>query len=366
MDYLADELRREGFPGVPVSEIGATNGALLREHWAFIKAVVKERLGKLAARDYTVEELGGGKSVELGLCDAIKVFIKNEPHKLTKIQTGRLRLIWVMSMVDTLIDRLLWHALTKKNIFHWEDQPAAPGMGASDSHFGVIWDDFVRMATEFGLDNSDVSGWDFSVKYWMQVCDLLGCLRSVRALHECTFRRVARNRLKLTATPMLVIGDGRAFVFSRLAFQVTGRLRTSDGNTRMRLTLASFRGVACRAMGDDAVESALVHAAEPFYSSFGFNVEGERCPEPKGTVFCSYRYLARGRAFNVNWGRMIFRFYTSLQKEKVEWEHYAQLAEELRHMEVGLRSTILAHLRHDVSERLDQVGVQIEHVRTDA
>lgn len=360
MDMLADELRREGFPGVPLASLGATNDALLKAHWDFIKAVVKERLGKLAARDYTVEELAGGKSVEQGLCDAVKVFIKNEPHKLTKIRTGRLRLIWVMSMVDTLIDRLLWHKLTKSNIEHWQDTAAAPGMGATDEAFKVIWSDLERLCTKFGIDNSDVSGWDFSVKFWMQVCDYLGCLHTVRAPYGSTFQRVARNRLKITATPMLVLGDGRAFIFNRLAFQVTGRLRTSDGNTRMRLTLAALRGVACRAMGDDAVESALESSAESFYASLGFKVEGVRMAGPPGTVFCSYHHLSRGRAFNVNWGRMLFRFYTSLQRGKVEWEHYAQLADELRHMDEGLRSTILGHLQRDVAEGLHQEGVQID------
>lgn len=362
MDRLADELRREGFPGVPVSSLGGTNDELLKSHWTFIKAVVKERLEKLAARDCKVEELADGKAVMAGLCDAVKVFIKNEPHKLTKIRTGRLRLIWVMSVVDTLVDRLLWHNLTKTNIANWRDQPAAPGMGATDDDFKVIWDDLVRLRTEHGIDNTDVSGWDFSVKYWMQVCDYLGCLRTVRALRECTFRRVARNRLKLTAVPMLVTGNGNAYTFSRLAFQVTGRLRTSDGNTRMRLTLAALRGVACRAMGDDAVESALAESAELFYSSLGFTVEGERRPGPEGTVFCSYRHLSRGKAFNVNWGRMLFRFYTSLQREKVEWEHYVQLADELRHMDVKTRAIIMSNVLRDVQERLGQVGAHVTEV----
>lgn len=42
------------------------------------------------------------------MCDPIKVFIKDEPHKLTKIQQRRMRVIWCLSLVDQVVDRMLF------------------------------------------------------------------------------------------------------------------------------------------------------------------------------------------------------------------------------------------------------------------
>lgn len=40
-------------------------------------------------------------------CDPIKVFVKQEPHKRKKLDEGRLRLISSVSLIDTIIDRIL-------------------------------------------------------------------------------------------------------------------------------------------------------------------------------------------------------------------------------------------------------------------
>lgn len=46
--------------------------------------------------------------------DPIKVFVKQEPHKLSKLREGRFRLISAVSVVDTMVDRILFQ--------HWHDQ----------------------------------------------------------------------------------------------------------------------------------------------------------------------------------------------------------------------------------------------------
>uniref|UniRef100_A0AAT9JH82 RNA-dependent RNA polymerase n=1 Tax=Prorhinotermes simplex sobeli-like virus 1 TaxID=3133517 RepID=A0AAT9JH82_9VIRU len=45
--------------------------------------------------------------------DDIRTFIKDEPHKIEKVQAGRLRLIMVISLEDQMVDRLLFH--------HWSE-----------------------------------------------------------------------------------------------------------------------------------------------------------------------------------------------------------------------------------------------------
>lgn len=51
--------------------------------------------------------------------DPIKVFVKQEPHKVAKIREGRFRLISAVSVVDTMVDRILysvWHRKALANI----------------------------------------------------------------------------------------------------------------------------------------------------------------------------------------------------------------------------------------------------------
>lgn len=48
------------------------------------------------------------------LFDPIRVFVKQEPHKLTKLQEGRLRLISAVSLVDTMVDRVIFGRLVRR------------------------------------------------------------------------------------------------------------------------------------------------------------------------------------------------------------------------------------------------------------
>lgn len=57
-----------------------------------------------------IDELLRGEDI----ADPINLFIKQEAHKVTKIQEGRYRLISGVSLVDSLVDRILWMPLTAK------------------------------------------------------------------------------------------------------------------------------------------------------------------------------------------------------------------------------------------------------------
>lgn len=46
--------------------------------------------------------------------DDIKVFVKQEPHSWEKISEGRFRLISAVSMVDTMVDRIVFGDLVDR------------------------------------------------------------------------------------------------------------------------------------------------------------------------------------------------------------------------------------------------------------
>lgn len=69
------------------------------ERVGFLKMIVKDRMRRLQ---------------EAPVFDHLKVFVKREPHKLAKILEGRMRLISSVSLVDAMIDRLLFLRLVRK------------------------------------------------------------------------------------------------------------------------------------------------------------------------------------------------------------------------------------------------------------
>jgi len=59
--------------------------------WARLEALSRIELSP----DVTPPEL-----IQLGLCDPVRLFIKQEPHPFRKVRTGRLRLISSVSLSD--------------------------------------------------------------------------------------------------------------------------------------------------------------------------------------------------------------------------------------------------------------------------
>lgn len=53
--------------------------------------------------------------------DPLKIFIKQEPHKDKKIAEGRLRLIMSVSLIDSMVDRILFMRLAYKVVNNFKD-----------------------------------------------------------------------------------------------------------------------------------------------------------------------------------------------------------------------------------------------------
>jgi hypothetical protein len=92
----------------------------------------------------------------------IRLFIKEEPHKIEKIQEGRLRLISSVAILEQLIDHMLMDAQDNQEIQNWSTSPFKPGMR------------FVRGGLNHftGKKNvlaADKSSWDWTVSEALKV-----------------------------------------------------------------------------------------------------------------------------------------------------------------------------------------------------
>lgn len=93
--------------------------------------------------------------------DPLKVFIKAEPIKKTKVEKGAYRLISGVGITDTLVDRLLMGNLCDRVIDTYDKQPILIGWNPA----GGGWN-WLRKKLNSPLC-ADKSAWDWTVQPWM-------------------------------------------------------------------------------------------------------------------------------------------------------------------------------------------------------
>nr|QJI53805.1 MAG: hypothetical protein 2 [Solemoviridae sp.] len=95
--------------------------------------------------------------------DSILVFIKPEPHKVSKLRDGRLRLISAVSMVDTMVDRVMFGWLQRAVMRSVGHTPALVGWSPYGGGYRLLTS---RYDGQQALC-VDKSSWDWTVKGWL-------------------------------------------------------------------------------------------------------------------------------------------------------------------------------------------------------
>ena len=116
---------KESNPGIPYKIFGATNHDILENNGSFILRAVSARLHKILKTP--LADLRKMSAIELalnGLCDPIRVFVKNEPHSKLKMSQGRYRIISSVSLVDNLLQRIIFDAQDRLEIAEWTRSPS--------------------------------------------------------------------------------------------------------------------------------------------------------------------------------------------------------------------------------------------------
>lgn len=161
-----------------------TNEKLLQtEYREYLKDIICDRLYRLSLLPFEVTidlgetlkhltaAMGKGlcaetmlRFMELNCCDPVRTFVKNEPHSITKLEQGRVRLISSVSLADQVIERLLSSPINNNEIYQWEGLPSMPGIGlTTDEDFKRI-NRLIQAIPE--KTQTDIKGWDWSVQYY--------------------------------------------------------------------------------------------------------------------------------------------------------------------------------------------------------
>lgn len=144
--------------------VNNTNIGVIEELRLTVVVLAEARLKLLMDTPYeVVRRMSAVELVDAYLVDAVRVFVKQEPHSIEKILQQRMRLISSRGLVDQLVERFLYGRYQNWCIARWRDLPQKPGMGHADEHLQCIWRE-LQLALLRGMEpvGTDVSGWDFS------------------------------------------------------------------------------------------------------------------------------------------------------------------------------------------------------------
>lgn len=305
--HLDHNVKLDSTPGFPYSAQYPTNKIFIHEARPLIHKLVFDRLERLER--ITPEELCQMSPLEIfkaGLSDPVKVFGKGEPHSTKKVSQKRWRLIMAVSLIDQLIERLIYGTQNTTEIRNWHNCPSAPGAGiGKDEDLATINRRIRELAAKHSggkIAEADISGFDWSVQEWElqedAICRALLCDASPW-LADLMF-----NRMTCMARSLLYLPNGN-LVEIPPGVMKSGSYVTSSTNSRIRVILAWLVGAAwAYAMGDDCLEDP-VENAQAKYAALGHTC---KMYETKTTdfEFCSTIFTNAG-AWPVDGTKTLYR-----------------------------------------------------------
>lgn len=308
-------VKPDASPGVPCAKTALQNDTLLATLGERFNDEVLDRIEKILAIDLSSLALMERKErLDRGLMDPVRVFVKNEPHKLKKLEEGRVRLISSVSITDKMIEMLLSRHLCKLELANWKLIPSKPGIGFSPLDNEHVW----REVTECGYQMSyaDVSGWDMSVKGWMILDEAEAIIKLCNEPSQ-VFKHLIRAKAILESESIYQFSDGELVAPLFKGIVNSGKLRTSRGNSFMRVRIADLVGSRCtKAAGDDTVENTVERPFEK-YRRFGIELK-EYVPVTDSFEFCSHVYTRHG-AHAVNYEKMVMNLLHQDPKSFLEY-----------------------------------------------
>lgn len=291
------DVKPEASPGVPWSKFGIDNKTVLSTHRPLIIDAVRQRLCNLL--NYDIDQLSAIDLVKGGFCDPVRVFVKNEPHKYDKIRTRRFRIISSVSLVDQIVERVLYAHCTKTEIKKYKDIPSQPGMGFVHEDNLEFYSKCVNEAGHL-LASTDCKGFDWTVEAWELRAEALLTLRLHAQSVSLKYRKLLLNRNICVSRKIFQTSGGQLYE-AEDGIQPSGRFVTSFGNSHIRVIDAVSTGTDfVRAMGDDTVEKAIgtFDEASRLYLKVGKILREYELFD--GTFeFCSHKYTKYG-AYTLN------------------------------------------------------------------
>lgn len=236
-------------PGYPYMRKAPTNGILFKvvdgkpstdrvhHFWDIVQCVIQERSS-----------------------DPIRMFIKPEPLKAKKVESKQYRLISSVSVVDQIIDHMLFGDFNQKIIENFMDLPTKVGWAPYNGGYRIIpprkW-----MAI-------DKSKWDWTVKIWQLSMELE--LREALCQNPTSeWKELALWRYKeLFVKPEYICSNGVMFRQKQPGVMKSGCVNTITTNSilqvllHVRVCLETNQDITdIMSMGDDTLQAPVADEA---------------------------------------------------------------------------------------------------------
>jgi len=345
MGDVSQSISRKSSPGFPLCILFDTNGKLFDVRYDAVERAVVERLNLLKDFD-TTQNLLGQELVVRGLCDPCKLFVKQEPHKLEKLQEGRVRLIASVSIIDNMIARLLFGPQNDTEIENWQDCPSKPGMGLHDEGLEQLDNEVRSKMNSSLLAEADISGWDFSMQSW-DFDEDLERRAHLNGGHNSLWYKVAKSHFYCMQRKLFVLSDGTLLEQQQPGIMPSGWYLTSSTNSFVR-NLNSYyvqyswheHDMWCIAMGDDSVEKYVPNAQEAYLAL------GKRCKMyniiERDFEFCSTRFPLVGLGQPVNIDKLLVNFLSLGSLNDIEKSlHYSEFLYNIRNLPEDERISLI-------------------------
>jgi len=273
LEHCISLLKADASPGIPYILRSRDNAGLIEKYKDEVKTFVKDRI-TLRLNTAHYRHLTPVQLVEAGLVDPVRLFIKDELHKTSKLKEGRLRLIMSVSVVDKLIEMVLIRRIKETEVNNWHSIPSVPGLGFTDEMSVYFFDQVHGMERPV---SSDVSGWDWSCQQWLH--DDAGEFTIRQCLNATEeWKHLIRMDAYLAGHSLYSTSDGDLLVLDVPGNINSGRFQTSRGNSlcrnivRMHVSDDFSRPNQSRSMGDDCIEDYVSDAVNK-YKQLGIDIK---------------------------------------------------------------------------------------------
>jgi hypothetical protein len=193
------------------------------------------------------------------VADPIFLFVKPEPHKLSKVEKRSWRLISGVGITDTIIDRILYGDWLNKLVEKWQEIPSKAGWAPQMGGYKWIAKAF-RGKEPMCIDKSS---WDWTVQKWH--VDVIRAL--IPRMHfgvTAEWQKVLDNRLTAlyhAGIPRFKTTCGCEFVQLVTGIQKSGMLGTIGFNSIWQfadhLAVGGGEDDLFFSLGDDTAQEAM-------------------------------------------------------------------------------------------------------------
>jgi hypothetical protein len=220
-------VNKQGSPGYPYCLTHTTNAA-------FIDFYGPQKVYQMVLQ--RVDALMKDPSSEAA-SDPVRLFVKQDAHTKEKADLKRWRLIWSISIIDQLVDRILWKEYIDNEVINCDKLPSKVGWAFLKGGQEQIYRELYRLGKRYA--KSDKSSWDWTVSYWLaRWVQLLKFRLCVNDDPDSFWHRLAEARHEtLFCHRRIIFSDG--FEYKQLIPGIipSGFYRTLSDNSQMQVIL---------------------------------------------------------------------------------------------------------------------------------